>query len=391
MIFEKRKLGDIYTFQYGTGNTIEDTGGDYPIYGSNGPVGFTDKYNSEDSPVIGHIGAYAGIVNWAPGKHFVTYNGVICTAKNGVDKKFAYYTLLNANLTKRVRGSTQPFVSYDLLQDVDILLPEINQQYKISEVLSSIDDKIATNNKIIETSKKLMREIYDYWFVQFDFPDENGRPYKSSGGEMVYDETLKREIPKEWSVVQLRDIAGVKSGFSFSSDDYISDGEYKIITIKNVQDGFIDYDIDNTIDFIPHKMPAWCKLGSSEILMSLTGNTGRIGLTFGEQALLNQRVAKIQPKDKAANLFLYVLLRSDSVQDKIQGLSSGSSQKNLSPIQLSNIYVAYSEEYSDKVSELLAPSVEIIVQKYSENRKLASLRDWLLPMLMNGQVKVKDK
>ena len=122
-------------------------------------------------------------------------------------------------------------MSYGLLQDVDILLPEINQQYKISEVLSSIDDKIATNNKIIETSKKLMREIYDYWFVQFDFPDENGRPYKSSGGEMVYDETLKREIPKEWSVVQLRDIAGVKSGFSFSSDDYISDGEYKIIII----------------------------------------------------------------------------------------------------------------------------------------------------------------
>lgn len=71
MIFEKRKLGDIYTFQYGTGNTIEDTGGDYPIYGSNGPVGFTDKYNSEDSPVIGHIGAYAGIVNWAPGKHLL--------------------------------------------------------------------------------------------------------------------------------------------------------------------------------------------------------------------------------------------------------------------------------------------------------------------------------
>ena len=388
-MFEKRKLGDIYTFQYGTGNTIEDIGGDYPIYGSNGPVGFTNKYNSEDSPVIGHIGAYAGIVNWASGKHFVTYNGVICRTKDGVDKRFAYYTLLNANLTKRVRGSTQPFVSYDLLQDVDILLPEISEQQKISKVLSDIDDKISTNNKIIETSEKLMREIYDYWFVQFDFPDENGRPYRSSGGEMVYDETVKQEIPKGWKNVAIRDIADVKSGYSFQSSSYVDDGGYKIITIKNVQDGFIDYETDNTLDEIPNKMPDWCNLSSGEILMSLTGNTGRIGLTYGEKALLNQRVAKIIPKEMQTP-FVYSMLKSNAIQNKIEGLSNGSSQKNLSPIELSNIRIPFSETHATKFAELASPALELLVESYAENRKLASLRDWLLPMLMNGQIKVSD-
>lgn len=198
MKFRKKKLGDIYNFQYGSGNTIDDNGGDYPIYGSNGPVGFTDKYNSEDSPVIGHIGAYAGIVNWAPGKHFVTYNGVICQVKNGIDKRFAYYALRNADLTKRVRGSTQPFVSYDLLQDIDILLPDENEQRKISRMLNSIDSKILANNNIIETSEKLMREIYDYWFVQFDFPDENGCPITVEGnGEINIEIAAATELSAE--------------------------------------------------------------------------------------------------------------------------------------------------------------------------------------------------
>lgn len=307
-----------------------------------------------------------------------------------IDCQYLYYLLKNSPL-KSIGSSVQAQLTVPIASDVDLFIEEdYRNQQLIAAFLGTIDDKISTNNKIIETSEKLMREIYDYWFVQFDFPNENGRPYKSSGGEMVYNETLKREIPKGWSAIQLRNIADVKSGFSFSSDDYVSDGEYKIITIKNVQDGFIDYDTDNTIDFVPDKMPVWCELGSSEILMSLTGNTGRIGLTFGEKALLNQRVAKIEPKDNTTNPFLYALLGSDFVQNKIQGLSSGSSQKNLSPIQLSNIYVTYNEECADKLSELLAPSVEMVVQKYSENRKLVSLRDWLLPMLMNGQIKVSD-
>ena len=389
MIFERRKLGDIYSFQYGTGNTIENIGGDYPIYGSNGPVGFTNKFNSEDSPVIGHIGAYAGAVNWAPGKHFVTYNGVICTAKTGVNKRFAYYTLLNANLAKRVRGSSQPFVSYDLLQDVDILLPNPIEQQKIVEVLDTIDNKILINNKIIEIYEKIICEIYDYWFVQFDFPDKNGRPYKTSGGEMVYNSTLKQKIPKEWQDVAIYDVAYIRSGYPFKSSSYVNNGKYKIITIKNIHDNCVDYSTDNSIDEIPTRMPSWCNLKSGEILISLTGNTGRVGLTIGIKALLNQRVAKIIPK-KTYDSFIYSLLRSRMIQGKIQGLSNGSSQKNLSPIELADIRFPYSEACINKFEAITSSMLALIIELYTENHELTSLRDWLLPMLMNGQVGIND-
>ena len=273
--------------------------------------------------------------------------------------------------------SIQSNVNLKNVGDYQISIPHITVQKKIISQLSAIDELIRTNREIIATSEKLMHEIYDYWFIQFDFPDENGRPYKSSGGEMIFNDIIRREIPKSWKNVAIRDIADIKSGYSFQSSSYIDGGKYKIITIKNVQDGFIDYKTDSTLDDIPDKMPDWCNLGSGEILMSLTGNTGRIGLTFGEKALLNQRVAKI-------------VLKSHTIQSKIEGLSNGSSQKNLSPIELSNIQVPYSESCIAKFAAITSPILDLIVESYAENYKLASLRDWLLPMLMNGQAKITD-
>lgn len=118
------RIGDIYDFQYGTGNTIPKSGGQYPVYGSNGIVGSHDKYNSEDSPVIGHIGAYAGIVNWGQGKHFVTYNGVICRHKSKeVLQKYAYYLLLLQDFGSKSNSASQPFVSYNILNAPIVLVP----------------------------------------------------------------------------------------------------------------------------------------------------------------------------------------------------------------------------------------------------------------------------
>jgi type I restriction enzyme, S subunit len=129
-------LGDIYDFQYGKGNVIPTSGGDYPVYGSNGIVGTHSEYNSEDSPVIGHIGAYAGIVNWGYGKHFVTYNGVICKLKNdSVDSRYAYYLLLLQDFGSQAKSSSQPFVSYDILNKPIVLIPGIEEQQRIVAVL----------------------------------------------------------------------------------------------------------------------------------------------------------------------------------------------------------------------------------------------------------------
>ena len=173
---KKDKLSSLYNFQYGYGNVNPDNGGEYPVYGSNGIIGYYNQYNSEDAPVIGHIGANAGVVVWGEGKHYVTYNGVICNAKENVDKKYAYYALLNSNPQRLTRGSTQPFISYDLLNEIPILIHETTEQKKIGKILSQIDSKIKLNNKINTELENMAKTLYDYWFVQFDFPDENKRP-----------------------------------------------------------------------------------------------------------------------------------------------------------------------------------------------------------------------
>ena len=137
---EELSLSDIYEFKYGDGNTIPENKGQFPVYGSNGWVGtYYDKFNCEDAPVIGHIGAYAGIVNFAKGKCYVTYNGVICKHKNqNVNQKFAYYLLKNQNFLKHQKGP-QPFISYELLKNTIVKVPPLEIQERIVNVLDNFD------------------------------------------------------------------------------------------------------------------------------------------------------------------------------------------------------------------------------------------------------------
>ena len=117
-------LNDLYDFKYGLGNTNPHNGGEYPVYGSNGVIGSYDKFNNEDAPVIGHIGNKCGSLVYAFGKHYVTYNGVMCKIRKPYDKFFGYTTLLSKDLMSRRRGSSQPFISYDLLNDITFIIPE---------------------------------------------------------------------------------------------------------------------------------------------------------------------------------------------------------------------------------------------------------------------------
>ncbi|TNR63002.1 restriction endonuclease subunit S [Escherichia coli] len=166
------RIGDIYDFQYGTGNTIPKSGGQYPVYGSNGIVGSHDKYNSEDSPVIGHIGAYAGIVNWGQGKHFVTYNGVICRHKSKeVLQKYAYYLLLLQDLGSKSNSASQPFVSYNILNAPIVLVPPLQEQARIVEILDKFDTLTNSITEGLPREIELRQKQYEYYRdLLFSFP-----------------------------------------------------------------------------------------------------------------------------------------------------------------------------------------------------------------------------
>lgn len=155
-------LQDIYKFQYGKGNNNPDNGGQYPVYGSNGIIGWYDEYNNEDEPVIGHIGA-AGSLNFAYGKHFVTYNGIMCNILNPRDMYFGYICLLSQNLAAQVRGSTQPFISYDMLYEIKLVIPSEDALEKYNQVVTPLMElkrEVLTEISALKKMQELLKNMF---------------------------------------------------------------------------------------------------------------------------------------------------------------------------------------------------------------------------------------
>jgi len=294
--------------------------------------------------------------------------------------------VLDCNTIMTLRAS----FNEDMFSFLYLYLPDYEEQVRIGDLLYKMEMKIRTNNKINDNLEQQAKLLYDYWFTQFDFPDENGKPYCSSGGKMVWNEQLKRNIPENWAVVPLSTVFNFKSGFPFSSDLYVTKGRYKLLTIKNVQDNGINLDVDNHINDIPSNVPDYCFLKANDILMSLTGNVGRIGIMYDYGCLLNQRVALAKPVNEDLNSFVYFLLKSDMIRKQYETIANGSSQKNLSPVEAENVLIAYNEQVANHFASFANKYLKTIVSNLSENESLIHLRDWLLPMLMNGQASIAD-
>ena len=156
-------LENLYKFQYGLGNTNPNNNGQYPIYGAGGVIGGYDKYNSEDAPVIGHMGAYCGAVVFAFGKHYVTYNGVICQAKTEKHKWFSYLSLLSKDLMSNTRGSSQPFISYDMLYEIQIIIPNEKVadefDYLVNKLFKEINLNLSESQKLEELKDLLLAKM----------------------------------------------------------------------------------------------------------------------------------------------------------------------------------------------------------------------------------------
>ena len=398
-------LSDIYEFQYGMGNTIENIGGDYPIYGSNGPVGFTNLFNSEDAPVIGHIGAYAGIVNWASGKHFVTYNGVICRIKKGVNPRFGYYLLLHSKLQKRLRGSTQPFVSYDLLYDVKVFLPDTKTQNNIASVLTALDSKIELNNRINAELEAMAKTLYDYWFVQFDFPDKKGKPYKTSGGKMVWNEELKREIPEGWEVQKMAEWLDIDKSGDWGKEETEGNFTKQVICFRGADiNGLNGLDeLKPPVRWILEKN-SFKILKSHDLIIEISGgsptqSTGRLAFITDatikrfEHPLICSNFCKPVSMRNKKLLYNFVYYWNSLYDNGIffgyEGKTSGIKNLLLDSFISSYYTVVPDEKIVDQFYNIMDNIQEKRQTALAENQKLTELRDWLLPMLMNGQVKVK--
>ena len=348
-----------------------------------------DKYDILIVKVGSTIGKVA-IVDQDLGEACINPNTVLL--KNcKINPFYVYYTLISSYgqsfLLNNSSASAQPALNQTTLKEMPIHLPaDENWINNITTSLNRINNKIKLNNRINRELEAMAKTLYDYWFVQFDFPNEQGKPYKSSGGKMVYNAELKREIPEGWEVKPINTKVKIGSGFPFNSDDYSDTGKYKIITIKNVQEGYLETSSVDYVSFLPNNISAFCILKEGDILMSLTGNVGRMCFVDQSNLLLNQRVGKLLG-EKDFVTYAYFFFKRPENQKRLEKIAGGSSQANLSPIDAvkDNFPIPTASDLNNFTQLVIRLLIQLLI-KNQENLHLTALLDWLLPMLMNGQV-----
>ena len=310
------------------------------------------------------------------------------------DLDFIYYCINNTVFLEYVLNnvdskSAQANISHFGIGNFEINWYDRETRQKIAKVLTCLDDKIFINNQINQELEAMAKTLYDYWFVQFDFPDQNGKPYKSSGGKMVYNQDLKREIPEGWGVEKVEDIAQTGSGGTPKSTNvsYYSNGEIPWINSGELEQTVIT----STSNFITEEglNNSSAKLfPSGTILVAMYGATaGKVSfLTF--EASTNQAICAIMLTDIRMRYYLKNVI--EDLYQYLVKLSTGSARDNLSQDMIKNIKVVIpSNDILDRFYDFSNNIIKEITKKQQENEQLTQLRDWLLPMLMNGQVKVE--
>lgn len=312
-----------------------------------------------------------------------------------INSKYLYYLLTQNSVISQLQSigenstSSYPSIRPEDIGNLSFVFPDIDIQNKIADILTSIDKKIQINNQINQELEAMAKTLYDYWFVQFDFPDQNGKPYKSSGGKMVYHPELKREIPEGWGVEKVEDIAQTGSGGTPKSTNvsYYSNGEIPWINSGELEQTVIT----STSNFITEEglNNSSAKLfPSGTILVAMYGATaGKVSfLTF--EASTNQAICAIMLNDIRMRYYLKNVI--EDLYQYLVKLSTGSARDNLSQDMIKNIKVVIpSNDILDRYYDFSNNIIKEITKKQQENEQLTQLRDWLLPMLMNGQVKVE--
>ena len=348
----------------------------------------------EDEILISNIRPYFKKIWYATFEGGCSNDVLVLKCKNEkYQPKFVYYCLFQDLFFKHQmtgsKGSKMPRGDQD--QIMTFRIPEFEKSYqnKIADYLTLLDEKISLNNRINTELESMAKLIYDYWFVQFDFPDENGKPYKTSGGEMEYNYELKRKIPKGWEVKSLGQIADTGSGGTPLSTrkEYYDNGQIAWINSGELNFPFIV----ETSNFITEK---GLKNSNAKIFPEGTILIAMYGATAGKVSLLsipastNQAICAILIREEILKHYLKFALNNLYIY--LVTLSSGSARDNLSQEKIRELnFVIPPKKILVAFHKKIQPIFNHIILNLKQNQELIQLRDFLLPMLMNGQVKVK--
>lgn len=300
---------------------------------------------------------------------------IVLRAKENIDERFLYYLSISPEFRKQAISlmegtSGRKRVNENALKISDFLIPDFEEQKKIANILSAIDDKISLNNQINQELEAMAKTLYDYWFVQFDFPDQNGKPYKSSGGKMVYHPELKREIPEGWGVESVGNLLD------------------KVTKAEKIENNSIEFIGEIPVIDQSQKYIAGFTNNENAILQPQDGH-----VIFGDHTrvvkYINFDYARgadgtqvlISNNENISNVLLYHMIEDFD-------LSNYGYARHFKFLKEKTVIVP-DKEVSSKFETQANVIYEKIKNNIFENQELTQLRDWLLPMLMNGQVKVE--
>lgn len=314
--------------------------------------------------------------------------GLITCNSNEVEPAFLFYLFQTHLVRKQIRlsstGSKVKHTSPDRIYDVLARLPKVQEQRKLSAVLGNLDAQIALNNRINAELEAMAKLIYDYWFVQFDFPDESGKPYKSSGGKMIWCDQLKREVPEGWGATSLWSIANYFNGLAMQKHRPTGESYLPVIKIREMGEGF-----NKGTERAKTDLPSAAIVENGDILFSWSA-TLEVMIWAGGRGALNQHIFKVTPSEHTKS-WVYFQLRNYLAHLKMMAERRKTTMGHITQDHLKQSRVIDPPpEQLKKFDELVSPMLQQQVELKKQSQELANLRDWLLPLLMNGQVTVGD-
>lgn len=367
-----------------------------PVIGANGVLGYTDQVSYHDPvTLVTCRGSNCGMLQRTDGPTWISNNAMACPPKKPHDSRYIHYVLQATNFSEVVTGSAQPQITAGHLNTKLLAITRApDEQKAIAAVLGRLDDKITLNQRINEELEGMAKLLYDYWFVQFDFPmtaaqattlgnpQLAGKPYRSSGGKMIYNKTLKRDIPEGWTDGRLLDVATFTNGIACQKYPANGGETLRVIKIKEMRTG-----LTSDSDIVTANVPSKVKIKNGDILFSWSASLEVIIWAGGEGAL-NQHIFKVTSDTHPRSFCYFVLLDYLRHFRMIADLRK-TTMGHITIDHLEQSQIAIPDDEVARAFEMITkPIIDRMVKSHEENQELTQLRDWLLPMLMNGQVTV---
>jgi len=368
--------------------TMKKQSGKYELFGANGMIGYSDDFLlDKNSIILGRVGANCGSVKYSDKPIWISDNTIGVIPKDNVDPYYLYYILKSLRLNEMATGSAQPLINQSIVNSVELNLIELIEQRKVGSFLRSIDEKIYTNDKIISLLQKLGQSLFKHWFIEFEFPDDAGNPYRSSGGEMV--ESELGEIPKGWKVTFLHEHVDFLSGGTPKTtvQEYWN-GSIPFFTPKDAKVNLYTTITEKTITSLGLEKCNSKLYPKNTLFITARGTVGKLALANKAMAM-NQSCFALKHKE-SKQFYLYHVLEN-LVREIILG-ANGAVFNAINLNDLNRLKYAYS---NDTLISNFEMSITKIYNQMSlleeENLNLNKLRDALLPKLLSGEVEIPQE